>query len=203
MGQAQLILLRHGQTAWNVDGRLNSTTDLTLSEQGRQELGVVRQALSSVQFAHVIASPLRRARETAEIVAPQAEIKTDARLVEVNFGPFEAARPQDLSGGPLAEAFRLWRREPDPIIPEGAENFHDAAQRGQDFLDSLCPVEQPILVVSHGVFLRVLLCSSILGTNPCLYRRLRLDNGSVSVVQWENERPRLLQLNVHRGLAAS
>ena len=195
MKHARVILIRHGQTEWNVDGRLNSTTDLALSEQGRQELGVIQQALSGVHIDRVIASPLLRAQETAQIVAPGVEIESDSRLVEVDFGPFEGRSPNDFSEGSLAEAFRLWRQEPEPVIPEGAEDFHDAARRGQDFLDSLQPVKKTVLVVSHGVFLRVMLCGSILNCNPCLYRRLRLDNGRVSVIQWEGELPRLVQLN--------
>lgn len=195
MKQRRIILIRHGQTEWNIDGRLNSTTDLSLSEQGRQGLTTIRQALSGVQIDRVISSPLLRTRETAQIVAPGLPLETDLRLVEVDFGPFEGKTPQDFSEGPLAEAFRLWRQEPEPIIPEGAEDFHDASRRGQDFLDSLQPVEETTLVVSHGVFLRVLLCGSILNCNPCLYRRLRIDNGRISVIQWEGELPRLVILN--------
>ena len=195
MKQARIILIRHGQTEWNIDGRLNSTTDLHLSRQGRKALGPIRGALAGVQIDRVIASPLFRAKETAQIVAPGLPIETDSRLVEVDFGPFEGKTPQDFSEGPLAEAFRLWRQEPEPVIPEGAEDFHEAARRGEDFLDSLQPVEDTILVVSHGVFLRVLLCGSILHCNPCLYRRLRIDNGRISVIQWEDELPRLVQLN--------
>ena len=198
MKHSRIILIRHGQTEWNIDGRLNSITDLGLSQQGRRNLGIIRDALGSVQIDRVIASPLLRAKETAQIVAPGLEIETDSRLVEVDFGPFEGKNPQDLSEGSLAEAFRLWRREPDPVIPEGAEDFHGAARRGQDFLESLQPVEETILVVSHGVFLRVMLCGSVLNCNPCLYRRLRIDNGRISVIQWEGKLPRLVQLNSER-----
>lgn len=195
MKQQRIILIRHGQTEWNIDGRLNSSTDLNLSPQGRQDLTTIREVLSGVQIDRVISSPLLRAKETAQIVAPNLEIETDPRLVEVDFGPFEGKNPQDFSDNPLAESFRLWRQEPEPIIPEGAEDFHDAARRGQDFLDSLQPVEDTILVVSHGVFLRVLICGSILNCNPCFYRRLRIDNGRISVIQWEGKLPRLVQLN--------
>ncbi|MCP4396704.1 MAG: histidine phosphatase family protein [bacterium] len=198
MKQHRIILIRHGQTKWNSDGRLNSTTDLGLSQQGRRDLATIRRAFSGVQIDRVISSPLLRARETAHLVAPELPVEIDPRLVEVDFGPFEGKTPRDFSEGSLAEAFRLWRQEPEPLIPDGAEDFHEAARRGQDFLDSLLPVEETILVVSHGVFLRVLLCGSVLNINPCLYRRLRIDNGRISVIQWEGELPRLAQLNAEK-----
>jgi len=195
MKHQRIILIRHGQTEWNVDGRLNSTTDLELSQKGRKDLTIIRQALAGAQIDRVISSPLLRARETAHIVAPKLPVEIDPRLREVDFGPFEGKTPQDVAEGPLAEAFRLWRQEPESVIPEGAEDFHEAARRGRDFLDSLQPVEETILVVSHGALLRVMLCACVLNCNPCLYRRLRIDNGRISVIQWEGELPRLVQLN--------
>ncbi len=196
MHEKTLILMRHGQTEWNVTHKLNSTTDLPLSQHGREEIMRVREPFSRLHIDRIFASPLRRASETARLAVPDVQLKTDPRLVEVDFGPFEGKAPQDFIDGPLREAFRLWRLEENPVIPEDAEDFEQAAQRAQDFLDDIQHCDGTTLIASHGVFLRVLLCRCVLGMPASYYRRLRLDNGKIAVVHWEGELMRLTQFNV-------
>ena len=191
----RLIFMRHGQTEWNTTARLNSTTDLSLSEQGRTDILALKPVLRPVPIDRILASPLKRAVETAQLVSGTPEIRTDPRLTEINFGPFEGRSPHDLTQGALAEAFARWRREDDPIIPDGAEDFEHAARRAESIFTELQALDGATLVVSHGVFLRVLLCACVLGMPPRRYRRLRLDNGCFAVVTHEGELLRLTRLN--------
>lgn len=195
MQNKTLFMMRHGQTEWNVTGKLNSTTDIGLSQQGREAVMALQEPFAHLQIDRVFASPLRRAVETANLAVPGCQLETDARLVEVDFGPFEGKAPCDFAGTPLDEAFRQWRLEENPVIPEDAEDFEQAAQRAQAFLDDIQQFEGATLIVSHGVFLRVLLCCNILGMPAAYYRRLRLDNGRIVEVQWENDLIRLTRFN--------
>jgi broad specificity phosphatase PhoE len=195
MIETRLILVRHGETEWNVTGRLNATTDLPLTPKGKEELLPLQRELAYLEINRVFSSPLTRALETATLICPDKKVELDIRLVEVNFGPFEGKTPKELSQGELAQAFTLWRKEDHPIIPDGAEDFHDAARRAKDFMEDVRTLDGTILVVSHGVFIRILLCSCVLGINSGFHRRLRVDNGKISVVTWENEGIRLTKLN--------
>ncbi len=195
MRNRSLIVVRHGETEWNITGKLNSTTDISLSKKGRDQILSLRGALSHVRIERIISSPLKRALETARLLSRDHQIEVDQRLVEINFGPFEGKTPQELAEGPLSEAFTLWRQENDPVIPEGVEGFREAAQRAQDVLKDLQNLEGITLMISHGVFIRVLLCSCVLGMSPTFYRRLRIDNGKLSMISWEDDFMRLTKFN--------
>ncbi|MDC7675684.1 histidine phosphatase family protein [Asticcacaulis machinosus] len=84
-------VLRHGQTDWNAALRLQGSTDIALNEIGREQARVAAQLLTGQGLTKIVASPLSRARETAEIVghAVGLEVETDPRLIERNFGAFE------------------------------------------------------------------------------------------------------------------
>jgi broad specificity phosphatase PhoE len=84
-------VLRHGQTDWNVQLRLQGSTDIPLNETGREQARVAARILASEGITKIIASPLSRALETAQIVAAAAGIEPviDGRLIERNFGQFE------------------------------------------------------------------------------------------------------------------
>ena len=84
-------VLRHGQTDWNVQMRLQGSTDIPLNETGRAQAHVAAKILAREGITHIIASPLSRALETARIVGAAAGIEPviDDRLIERNFGQFE------------------------------------------------------------------------------------------------------------------
>ena len=114
---------------------------------------------------------------------------------ELNFGIFEKKTPKDILSGELASEFQKWRNEEISHIPLGVESFDSASKRAFDFIKEISQYDETYLVVSHGVFLRILLCSCILNISPHHYRKLKLDNGSISIVEWENDYPRLTKLN--------
>lgn len=84
-------VLRHGQTDWNVQMRLQGSTDIPLNETGRAQAHVAAKILTGEGITRIIASPLSRALETAKIVGAASGLEpvTDGRLIERNFGLFE------------------------------------------------------------------------------------------------------------------
>ena len=90
----KIYLLRHGRTLWNEAGRLQGRTDIPLSEDGRAAARAAGRALSDIAFDAAFSSPLRRARETAELILAGrgVAVQTDARLVELSFGAAEEWR---------------------------------------------------------------------------------------------------------------
>ncbi|WOH18525.1 histidine phosphatase family protein [Paenarthrobacter sp. GOM3] len=155
MTRTTFALIRHGQTDWNAERRLQGSTDIPLNDVGRGQARDAVAALSDQHWDVVVSSPLGRAAETAEIIAEGLGL-TVSRLVpdliERSFGPAEG-----LQAGPELEALRI------PGGFRGGESDDDAAARGLAALESLA-VEfagKRVLVVAHGTLIRLTLNRAI------------------------------------------
>ncbi|MDN5568851.1 MAG: histidine phosphatase family protein [Paracoccus sp. (in: a-proteobacteria)] len=145
-----LYLMRHGETFWNVEGRLQGACDSALTPKGIEQ--AARQALIVADISgRCVSSPQGRARQTAERVFGAREWSVDARLAEIGIGGFagrllpdvQAAHPHLFHGPPLD-----WYDH----CPQG-EGLDALADRCRRFLDDL---DGPALVVTHGITLRML-----------------------------------------------
>jgi broad specificity phosphatase PhoE len=197
--QRTVVLMRHARTSWNAQGRFNSTVDIGLDTEGTRQAAVAAEALTRLEPFVLVRSDARRARETAAPLARRIERRPEVepRLAEVDFGPFEGRTADELAQDP---SFATWRGE-GRAAGTGAEGLEAAADRASAGLSELIerhPDEPTIVVVSHGVVLRVLLCRVVLELPAAAYRRLRLDNARAAVlaVGGDDPRWRLTALNV-------
>lgn len=155
---SSVYLARHGQTAYNLERRFQGQMQVPLDQTGIGQAHDLAQRASAIEFAALWSSPLRRARETAEIVAQRIglPIREDARLMETDagewtdrpFGDIQAETPELFAG--FAEG------DPSFGFP-GGESF---AQQGVRVAAAIAEVEQgdlPALVVCHGVVIRIAL----------------------------------------------
>ncbi len=144
-------LLRHGQTDWNIDMRLQGISDIPLNETGHNQAQMAAEILSKGQWDHVISSPLSRAKVTARYVADAlglAEITVHELLLERSFGDAEGSSYED------------WKeRLQAGINAEGAESVEELEVRVQLLLDELLSVYtgKTVLAVSHGALIRKLI----------------------------------------------
>ena len=166
--------------------------------------------------APVVASPARRARETAAPLAAASgqHLDVDERLVEVAFGRFEGCTIASLADDP---GFASWRAGREDLAEHDAagstagpapEPLPVAARRLRSFLDEATErfaARSLVVTVGHGIALRVLLCVGVLGLPPQAYRRLRLDNGHGAVLTPASDEPgyRLAACNVPPEVLAS
>lgn len=160
-----IYFLRHGETPWNRESRIQGTTPHTdLTDFGVRLAELTRDGFAArgIRFDRAYTSPLRRAAHTAEIVlAGQAcPLVADERLREMGFGPYEGTRMGD--GRWADDNIRAMFRDPENYRPPpGAETFDDVARRLADFLQNeLAPLEggcRTVLAVSHGGLMRTLL----------------------------------------------
>lgn len=146
-GSARTALVRHGETDWNRDGRLQGRTDIPLNDTGRAQALALAGQLAGQGWAAITSSPLSRARETAQIIADVLELEllpAQDDLVERNFG--------DAEGGNLAE---LTARYPHGERP-GQETWEEVTGRGAAAVRRLRAEhgDDPLIVVAHGTFLR-------------------------------------------------
>jgi broad specificity phosphatase PhoE len=159
-----LLLIRHGETMWNREGRYQGRTDVPLSDAGLAQARALGARLGDLPIAIAIASPLERTRRTAaEILGDRAvTLETDEALIEISHGQWEGqlASAIEISH---AEMFGTWRARPDRHVPAGpgAETLGDVEERAWPVLVRTCARlsgDQTALLVAHDAVNRVLLC---------------------------------------------
>ncbi|UTT69823.1 histidine phosphatase family protein [Arthrobacter sp. DNA4] len=148
-------LVRHGQTDWNAERRLQGSTDIPLNDVGRGQARDAVGILAPYEWDAIVSSPLSRAAETADLIAEGLGLTVVRRvpeLTERSFGPAEG-----MQAGPELEALRV------PGGFKGAESEDEAADRGLAALEGLAEEfrGQRLLVVTHGTLLRVSLSRAI------------------------------------------
>ena len=126
MEVTRLIAVRHGETAWNVDTRIQGHIDIPLNEIGRWQATRVAQALAEEPIAAVYASDLQRAFATAQAIAgaqvEPPEVIADSRLRERAFGSFEGRTFAEIESETPADALR-WRQRDPEFSPGGGESL--------------------------------------------------------------------------------
>jgi len=148
-------LVRHGQTDWNAERRLQGSTDIPLNDVGRGQARGAVAILAPYEWDAIVSSPLSRAAETADLSAEGLGLTVSRRvpeLTERSFGPAEG-----MQAGPELEALCI------PGGFSGAESEDEAADRGLAALEALAEDYrgQRVLVVTHGTLLRVSLSRAI------------------------------------------
>jgi broad specificity phosphatase PhoE len=151
-GEAVLdvYLARHGQTAWNLEKRLQGATDNALNDTGKAQARQLGEKLKGVSFSAVYASSLARARETATLAVPDVAPTPLPALAERSFGKFEGMF-EDGRDGALAEEFKRRASDPDDGL-DGGESLNSQARRVATAVEQIRH-KQPqgsVLVVSHG-----------------------------------------------------
>lgn len=171
MTETILGLLRHGQTDWNIDLRLQGSTDIPLNDTGRAQARLAAATLQREDWDVIIASPLSRAKDTAEIVALELGMNVSIvpELIERSFGVAEG----------LDHA--TWRKlyESHQVI-EGLESLEDLRARTVLLLDLIANEYsgQRVLAVSHGAFIRKVL--TIVSNGELPREGERLSNASLN-----------------------
>jgi probable phosphoglycerate mutase len=189
---APLYFIRHGETDWNVAGRLQGHTDTELNTNGRRQASIAARVLQGLLPAEqletlpVYASPLRRVMQTAQIILSEVGLaepvlRPDDRLREIGFGAWEGRTwPEIRTRDPIGARARdadLWA-----YAPPGGESYADVARRVQSFLNTL---DAPAIIISHGGVGRTLMTLFGAPREPTLEapiwqgRVLRLERGGI------------------------
>lgn len=142
-----IYFVRHGQTAWNLQGKMQGNTDIPLNHTGKKQAEMTREKLRHIKMDRIYCSPLTRAKETAEIINTiwKLPIQFDERLRERNFGEFEGQSSKGL------DLQALWKQDANPPFT-GAEDSLSFYQRITSFLDDIVDIagKENILIVAHG-----------------------------------------------------
>ena len=199
MAEKTLIvhLVRHGETPLNAAGRFLGRTDVALSDRGRQQAGRVALALEQRRLDAIFASPLQRARQTAEAIAGShglVPVLVPA-LAELHHGDLEG-RPYSELGTRHPEILAAWKDDCTDVRLPGGESLAELQERAWHAFEALCSVRHGELgVVSHKMALLTIVCTAI-GLPLRHAMRLELDLASISTLDRRPGRGwRLLRLN--------
>lgn len=184
-----LYIMRHGQTDWNTSHKLQGRTDIPLNENGRRMAVCAREKYAELPFDLCYSSPLKRARETAEIFLEGRGIPliTDERLMELSFGEYEGIESVfEKPGHPVYQLFHT----PVEYVPSGgSESLEELFLRTGSFLSEVIIPQlaegKNILIVGHGA-MNLSIINRILGIPlKDFWKRLP---GNCEVVEFENRK---------------
>jgi len=149
MHAPRVYLVRHGQTAWSLSGQHTSRTDLPLTARGEEEARRLAPMLAKIRFAHVLCSPRKRARQTCELAGFGSQPEIDVNLTEWDYGKYEG-----LTGPEVQRENPGWNIYTDGC--PGGESPEAISQRADAVIKRIRSLETPVLIFSHGHFLRIL-----------------------------------------------
>ena len=180
----KIILLRHGETHWNTERRLQGCKDLPMNDHGIEQIknAGLRLASAELHIDHIQSSPLERAYKSAQIVAealgyPASDITTSPLFLERGFGECEGITYEE------AQA-----RYPDGNYPgmETLDELYDRAASALDFLEAQYP-GQTVLVASHGAFIKAALGIASKGRITYFDDSVWVGNGTICILEKEND----------------
>lgn len=192
----KLLLIRHGETAWNHDNRPQGVSDVPLNEVGRQQARLTARALAGEPLVGVYSSDLARARETAAAIAEihQLPVQTDPRLREMDQGVFEGA-PIEQVREQYGEWLQTWLLDPANVRMPGGETLGEVQARAWAAIEAIQAVHHSgvVAVVAHN-FTNVTIICKQLNLDLAFFRRIRVGLASISAIEY-GRWPALVRLN--------
>ncbi len=187
MQATRLIVIRHGETAWNVDTRLQGHLDIELNETGRWQAQQLALALGDEPLNAIYASDLLRAWQTAQAIAARtlAPLQADPGLRERGFGDFEGRTYAEIEASWPDLSLQWRRRVPDWAPPGGGESLLCMRQRVQSCVNRLAAphLGEQIVLVAHGGVLDILYRLAT-GQDLQAPRAWQLGNAAINRLLW-------------------
>lgn len=184
----RLLLVRHGETDWNRQGRFQGQIDIPLNANGLAQAEAARIFLEDVPIQRAYTSCMARPRQTAEVILrshPGVPLTSSRGLMEIGHGLWEGCLEQEIAAG-WPELLRDWKRAPETVqMPEG-ETIQEVWERSlatwNRIVASLNPAETA-LVVAHDAVNKTILCA-LLGLTPADIWAVKQGNGGVTVIDY-------------------
>lgn len=152
-----LYVIRHGETEWNVQKRMQGRLDSSLTEKGRYNAELLGRSLKDIEFKRIFSSPSKRATDTAKLVRGNRDlpIEEDERLFEIHLGEWQGKTHAEIKTQFPKSFDAYWNRPEEFVNPHG-EVFQDVKDRVADFLAEIERFKGNILIVTHGVVIKAL-----------------------------------------------
>ncbi len=179
----RVILLRHGETAWNRDGVFRGTEDVPLNDLGKEQAALTGERLRKIPISHVYTSPLSRSRDTALLAAKPQNLPVEERefLNDMHFGQWQGLRVEEVASR-WPQEYDVWQNNPQMCQTPGGESLKGVFQRAARGLENLIREKDSggdLLLVSHRVIIKLLLLWAV-GTDSRGFWKIRVDTCSLS-----------------------
>lgn len=199
----RLFLVRHGETDWLVEGRLQGRSSVALNSTGRDQAQAAAHYLKSMKVRRLYTSELPRARETARFISETSLISSeeDIRLNEIFFGEWEG-KPHHEIQHQYPELYRGWSELNMNFVAPGGESVQTVLERIRSFFAELRRFPETVVAVSHGGPIRLLLLE-LLGEPLHKFRALPVEPGSVTLVEKGSGAFRIVKIHVKTGAETS
>ncbi|MFL0194668.1 alpha-ribazole phosphatase [Clostridium sp. WILCCON 0269] len=189
----ELVMVRHGETDSNKNGKYLGWTDVELNKYGISQAEKARDRLKHISFDVVISSPLKRARETAEIISE--DVIYDSELKETNFGLWDNLSFQEIKEK-YPQDYKLWMKDWGGFIFPSGESVMDMHKRAVNFVDKIINEKQEgtVLIVTHAGLIRSII-AYLLGMGIAGAWHFCIDNCSITRIQITDGYSVLTELN--------
>ncbi|MGB3298688.1 MAG: histidine phosphatase family protein, partial [Phormidesmis sp.] len=196
----RLLLVRHGETDWNRDGRFQGQIDIPLNENGHRQAAQAGEFLKDVQIDAAVTSSMLRPKETAEGILrhhPNVMLETTEHLWEISHGEWEGKLESEIEAG-YPGLLGAWQSQPHRVQMPAGENLTDVWLRAQKGLSSIVGAysevdmsevdrsDRPmptVMVVAHDAINKAILCQ-VMGLGPESFWQFKQGNGAVSVIDY-------------------
>ena len=194
----KIILIRHGETTWNIEGRYQGQEDTPLSERGLKQGHLLAEGLRNIPIDLCISSPLQRSYQTCKFCADlhNLPVTIDDRLTEINHGSWEGVLASDIAKQYPVE-FAQWHSQPQLVqMPDGGESLEDVRRRARAAFDDYAAkyVDKTILVAAHDAVNKAIICD-LLGLDMSHFWQIKQDNTCINVLEYNEGSWRLVLLN--------
>ncbi len=199
----QLILIRHGETLWNKEGRIQGTSDVELSEVGLEQARKLALSLKDSEVGAIHASPLKRAYQTAEIINRyhQRRIEVHPDLMEMDQGDFEGLSFQELMAREK-EFLRRWIADPASVRMPNGESLAELQDRAWRAVARIMEGEGNALVVAHNFTIAAILCR-LRNISLSEFRSTCVDTASKTLIRFHDGNAHIEVMNDRSHLGES
>ncbi|HDQ04380.1 MAG TPA: histidine phosphatase family protein [Deltaproteobacteria bacterium] len=191
----KLILIRHGETLWNKEGRVQGTSDIELSDIGMNQAGLLASSLKNQHIEAIYSSPLKRALQTAQIINEfhSLQIHTYKELMEMDQGIFEGLSFKELMND-KKDFLKKWIADPASVKMPKGESLTELQDRAWRIVEHIISQGKNALVVSHNFTIAAILCR-LRDISLSQFRSTCVDTASKTIVRIDNNLPTIELLN--------
>lgn len=184
----RLLLVRHGETDWNRQGRFQGQIDIPLNSHGRSQAEAAGRFLADVPIQRAYTSAMARPRQTAEAILRHhagVPLTSTTGLLEIGHGHWEGRLESEIASG-WPDLLADWKRAPETVQMPGGETIHDVWQRSLTTWNRIAAslsADETAMVVAHDAVNKAILCA-LLGLTPADIWAIKQGNGGVTVIDY-------------------
>ena len=185
----EIILVRHGETEWNVQEVFRGRTDVELNQTGIKQAELLAEHLSHLKLDAIYSSPLRRAVKTAEIIASRQRLNVEIApgLIDFDYGKWQGLSHQEVKDK-YKKLYTEWLKNPHQVKMSDGETLDEVRKRALMVVNEvIAKHDGTIALVSHRVVNKVLICA-LLGLDNSHFWNIRQDNCGTTTFTYENKR---------------